>query len=216
MAEKTKEEAALGQTDASGLEALRHKLETELKKLPPEQVQKAKAEIEDLLSGGMRWAELLTWPPEKLHELAKRGYDLYQTSLYQKAEIIFKGLTVLDPENFYYHQMLAACYQQQEKATEAIFEYSVALEIKPDDIVSRTNRGEVYLTMKIFELAGQDFAEAIRLDPEEKDRWGKRSRILKKKVDGILSTQRNSTSHGRRATSDKKKAATGTKGQADN
>jgi len=171
------------------LEELTEKLEKELAKVDPEKRQQGKAQIEEFLQGDLKWAELLDWPPEKLHETAKEGYRVYESGQYKQAEIIFKGLTVLDPENFYYHQMLGASFQQQEKYPEAVFEYSVAIDLKSDDIVSHTNRGEVYLNMKLFELAEKDFDGAIRLDPDEKDRWAKRSRLLKKKVRGILETQ---------------------------
>lgn len=181
------------------LEGLAEKLEAELKKVDPEKVKKSKVKIKEFLEGDLGWADLLDWPPEKLHETAKEGYRVYESGQYRQAEIIFKGLTVLDPENFYYHQMLAASFQQQEKLPEAIFEYSVAVDLNPEDIVSRTNRGEIYFNMKLFELAEKDFDGAIALDPHEKDRWAKRSRILKKKVRGILTTQKKKKAQARPA-----------------
>ena len=167
------------------LEELTNQLVTELKKVPQDQLKAAKVQVQDLLGGELKWAELVEWTSEKLHETAKQGYSQYEAGQYNKAEIIFKGLTVLDPDNFYYHQMLGATFQQQRKFPEAIVEYSIALDLKPADMTSLTNRGEVYYELKLWDLADADFDKAISLDPAGENRWANRSRLLKKKVIGI-------------------------------
>ncbi len=171
------------------LEELTAQLEEELKKVAPDKLAKAKEQVQDLLEGDLKWADLTEWTPERLHETAQEGYRQYETGQYDKAEILFKGLTVLDPDNYYYHQMLGACFQQQEKLPEAIVEYSISIDLKPVDIVSFTNRGEVYYQLKLWDLAEQDFSEAIRMDPKEEDRWANRARLLHKKLAGIRGSQ---------------------------
>lgn len=191
MADPTKEGASGSPPEAAGeptLEALTEQLKAELAKVPAEKLEEARGQVKEFLEGDMKWAALMSWTPEQLHEAAKEGYRQYDSGQYDKAEVIFKGLTVLDPDNFYYHQMLGACYQQQKKFPESIVEYSIAIDLKPDDITSVTNRGEVYFTLKIWDLAEHDFDEAIRLDPKEQDRWANRARMLKKKLVGIKET----------------------------
>ncbi len=168
---------------------LANQLEAELKKVPPQKLAEAQKQVADFLGGDLKWADLADWTPEKLHETAKEGYAQYEAAQYDQAEIIFKGLTVLDPDNFYYHQMLGACFQQQKKFAESIVEYSIAVDLKPDDITSFTNRGEVYYELKLWDLAERDFNEAIRLDTTGGDRWANRSRLLLKKLAGLRSTQ---------------------------
>lgn len=167
------------------LEELTERLQEELDKVPPEVMAEAREKVKDLLEGEMSWADLTEWTPERLLETAKEGYNRYDTGQFDKAEIIFKGLTVLDPENYYYHQMLGACNQQQDKLPEAIIEYSIAIDLLPEDITSITNRGEVYYQLKLWDLAEKDFDQAIALDPKAENRWANRARLLKKKLAGI-------------------------------
>ena len=170
-------------------EELTDRLEAELKKVPRAKLHSAQKQVKEVFGDDLKWADLTQWTPEKLHETAKLGYDQYEAGQFDKAEVIFKGLTVLDPDNFYYHQMLGASFQQQNKFPEAIVEYSIALDLKPDDITSFTNRGEVYYELKLWDLAEHDFNEAIRLDAKGEDRWANRARLLLKKLTGIRASQ---------------------------
>lgn len=167
------------------IDDLTKQLEEQISKLPADKLAEAQKQAKQFLEGDVKWADLAGWTPEKLHEAAKEGYRLYDTGQYGQAEVIFKGLSVLDPDNFYYHQMLGACFQQLKKNPEAVVEYSIAIELKPNDVTSLTNRGEVYYNLQLWDLAEQDFDAAIRLDPQEEDRWANRARILKKKVQGL-------------------------------
>ncbi len=177
-------------TDAGvSLEELSQQLEAELKKVAPDDLAAARKQVDDLLEGDLKWADLMEWTPERLHETAKEGYRQYEAAKYAQAEVIFKGLTVLDPDNFYYHQMLAASFQQQQKYPEAIVEYSIAVDLNPEDITSFTNRGEVYFELKLWDLADVDFDRAVSLDPAGQDRWANRSRLLKKKVTAIRNVE---------------------------
>ena len=178
--------ASAGET---GIDELTKRLEAELKKLPADKLKAAEEQVKEFVEGDVKWADLANWTPEQLHEAAKEGYRLYDTGQYAQSELIFKGLTVLDPDNYYYHQMLGACFQQLKKHPEAVVEYSIAIDLKRDDITSLTNRGEVYYNLQLWDLAEQDFDMAIRLDPKEQDRWANRARILMKKVRGLRSSQ---------------------------
>jgi predicted Zn-dependent protease len=164
------------------------------KKVPPEDLKEAEERVKEMLEGDMRWAELLEWPPEKLYETAQLGYRFYESGQYDKAEQIFKGLTILDPDNYYYHQILGAAYQQQKNYMEAVLEYSYALDLNDEDLVSRTNRGEVYFNMKAVKLAEQDFDDVIRRDSAGNDRWANRARMLQKKLATLKTMEQKSKS----------------------
>ena len=110
------------------------------------------------------------------------GFNQFQQGQYDSAERIFKGLTVIDPENYYYHQMLGATFQRKEKFPEAILEYSIAADLNVKDIVSVTNRGEVYFKLGIFELANVDFDRSIGMDPKNEDKWANRARMLREQI----------------------------------
>lgn len=161
------------------------KLDQVIKSLPKEKVEAAKKEVEELLKGDLSWMDILHAPPEKLWQMAELGYNHFKNGRYDKSEIIFKGLTVIDPDNYYYHQMLGATYQRQDKFPEAVLEYSMAVDLNAKDSVSLTNRGEVYFKIGIYELAEKDFNQSISLDTKGDDRWANRARMLKKQVEMI-------------------------------
>ncbi len=164
------------------LEAAIPQIEEALKKVPADKLAAAKKEAEKFLSGDMSWADLTQYTPEKQARMAEMGFNQFRLAQYDSSEKIFKGLTVIDPDNFYYHQMLGATFQRKEKHAEAILEYSIAMDLNPGDVVSITNRGEIYFKLGIFELASVDFDRAIGLDPKNEDKWANRARMLKEQI----------------------------------
>jgi Flp pilus assembly protein TadD len=158
------------------------KVEAVLKTLPADKLAQVKKEADKILQGDLSWADLSQYTPEKLLKIAELGYEQFRLGQYDRSERIFKGLTVVDPDNYYYHQMLGATFQRKEKFPEAIVEYSVAADLNPKDLVSLTNRGEIYFKLGIYELAGVDFDRAIALDAKSDDQWANRSRMLKEQV----------------------------------
>lgn len=158
------------------------KLEEVLKKVSPEQLGAAKKETDKLLAGDLSWADLSKYTPERLMQIAELGFNQFKIGQYDSAERLFKGLTVIDPDNYYFHQMLGATFQRKEKYPEAILEYSVAVDLNAKDLVSITNRGEVYFKLGIFEMATPDFEKAIGLDPKSEDKWANRARMLREQI----------------------------------
>lgn len=157
-------------------------LEAALKQVPPDQLGAAKKEADKLLAGDLSWADLSKYTPERLMQIAELGFNQFRIGQYDSAERLFKGLTVIDPDNYYFHQMLGATFQRKEKYPEAIIEYSVASDLNPSDLVSITNRGEVYFKLGIFEMATIDFDRAILLDPKNEDKWANRARMLREQI----------------------------------
>ncbi len=158
------------------------KIEEALKSVPAEKISTAQKEVDRLMKGDLSWADFSQYTPEKLLLFAEMGYNQFTLGQYDSAEKIFKGLTVIDPENYYYHQMLGATFQRKDKLPEAIVEYTVAYDVNPNDIVSLTNRGEIYFMMGIYEMAMGDFDKAIGLDPKSEDKWANRARMLREQI----------------------------------
>jgi tetratricopeptide (TPR) repeat protein len=158
------------------------KVEQALKQVPAEHLEKAKKEVDKMLSGDLSWADLSQYTPERLMQIAELGFNQFRVGQYDSAERLFKGLTVIDPDNYYFHQMLGATFQRKEKHAEAIVEYSVAADLNPSDVVSFTNRGEVYFKLGVFELAIADFDKAIALDAKSEDKWANRARMLREQI----------------------------------
>ncbi len=158
------------------------RLEEALKKVPPDKLAQARKEIDKLFSGDLSWADLSQYTPERMMKIAEMGYGQFCLGRYDSAERIFKGLTVIDPVNFYYHQMLGAAFQRKEKYPEAVMEYSIAVDLNPGDVVSLTNRGESYLKLGVLELANADFDRAIGLDAKNENKWANRARMLREQA----------------------------------
>lgn len=176
------EEEATPQSFEEAIASYLPKIEETLKTLPPEKVAEAKKDVDKLMQGDLSWADLSKYTPDKLLKIAEAGYQQFKLGQYDSAERLFKGLTVIDPGNYYYHQMLGATFQRKEKSPEAIVEYSVAVDLNPKDLVSMTNRGEIYLKMGIVELANADFDKAISLDPKGTDKWANRAKMLREQA----------------------------------
>jgi len=183
VATKKKEsKEVVPQSFAEVVAASVEKLEQVLKNVPQDKLAQAKKEVDRLLEGDLSWADLAQYTPEKIFKIAEMGYHQFQIGKYDSAERLFKGLTVIDPDNYYYHQMLGATFQRKEKYPEAVVEYSVAVDKNSKDVVSLTNRGEVYFKLGIYELANADFDKAIGLDAKGDNAWANRAKMLREQI----------------------------------
>src|SRR5262249_33716878 len=68
------------------------KVEEALKRIPKEQLEKAKKEVDRMLSGDLSWADLSQYTPERLMQIADLGFNQFRIGQYDSAERLFKGL----------------------------------------------------------------------------------------------------------------------------
>lgn len=158
-------------------------IEEQYKDVPAEEVERGARKIKDFIDDKLNWAQLFDFTPEMLFQVAEFGFMQFKTGRYEDAERVFKVLTVLDWNNAYYHSVMGSILQRQKRYGEAIAEYSQAIELDPDDIVSYTNRGEVLLMHGILDEATADLDQAMRLDPDGEDEFANRARVLRKEID---------------------------------
>ncbi|MBI2501066.1 MAG: hypothetical protein HYW02_06320 [Deltaproteobacteria bacterium] len=191
MATKKKDDSrkSKGEEAASASIPLFAQLEEALKKVPTEKLKEAKSRVSDLMKGDLKWTELFDLSPEKLKQMGEVAYEQFKSGSYASAEKILKGLTVIDPDNYYYHQVLGAAYQRQNKFSEAVLEYSVAIDLNGKDVVSMTNRGESYVKLGLHPLAVKDFDKAIAADESGNDKWANRARMLKEQL-GVIEKEK--------------------------
>ncbi|MFH1874111.1 MAG: tetratricopeptide repeat protein [Pseudomonadota bacterium] len=154
------------------------KLEDQLKDVPEAELKKGSQKIIDYLEGKIGWAELFNFTPEMLFQMAEFGYNQFKFGRYEDAERVFKVLTVLDWNNHYYHSMMGTILQRQKRYGEAMAEYAQAIELFPQDTVSLTNRGEIFMMHNLITEAKADFEQAIATDPTGEDKWANRARVL--------------------------------------
>lgn len=178
---KVKDKKPLPVTDE--VEPFFQELEKRLKNVPQEEIEAGAKKISDFLDGRIGWGDVFNFTPEQMEQMAEMGYTHFKVGRYQDAERFFKVLTILDWDNFYYHSMLGSILQRQKRDGEAIVEYSQALESNPNDIVSLTNRGEIFMKHGWLNNAGQDFDKAAALDPTAENKWANRARVLKEQLE---------------------------------
>jgi tetratricopeptide (TPR) repeat protein len=130
------------------------------------------------LFGKITWAQLEGMTMEQAYSIAEFGYTMYQQGRYKDSRTLFEGLVIGNPYDPYFHAMLGAIYTKLDMHEEAAQEFSIAIELDPEDINSYVNRGELLLQHGEFEYAMEDLKAAIDLDPEGKNPASLRARAL--------------------------------------
>lgn len=160
-------------------------MEERYRDVPEAEVERGAKKIHDFIEGKINWAELFSFTPDMLFQMAEFGFTQFKVGRYGDAERVFKVLTVLDWNNAYYHSVMGSILQRQSRFGEAIAEYSQAIELDPKDIVSYTNRGEIFLQYGLFDEAKADFEKAMELDPAGEDGFANRARMLTQQLKKI-------------------------------
>ena len=73
---------------------------------------------------------------------------------------------------------MGSILQREKRYGEAVAEFSQAIQLYGDDVVSLTHRGEIYLQHGLLEEAKADLARAAKLDAKGEDKWANRARML--------------------------------------
>ncbi len=167
------------------LEKFFKRIEEDFKDTPKELMEVGSERVIDFIKSDITWSEMFNIPKKVVKDMVEYGYLQFQTGRYEEAERFFKMLTVMDWKNSYYHSMMGSILQRQKRYGEAVAEYSEAIKLNPNDMVSLTNRGEVYMLHKVFDKAIADFEKAASFDPKKEDKWANRARALRVKIEQI-------------------------------
>lgn len=172
-------------------------LETLLERIDPKDTEQALQDMEAFVEGDATWAEVQGLPKQMLFDMAEQAYLKFRGGRLEEAKAIFHGLSLLDHTIAYFHTALGAIYQKEKNFFDALAQYTLALELDPQDITAYANRGEVYYMMDMPEDAIKDFDQANGLDNEKKDPWANRARFLKQKlIKELKELEGKETSHG--------------------
>jgi len=134
--------------------------------------------FQELLQGHDNLVDALGMSLEDILALALVAQQLAQQGQLEEAQRLLEGLVAVDPTNPYLHTCLGTVYMQREMKEEARAAFGVALAFNPEDIVAHTYAGELALEAGEVEAAVQHFQKAVELDPEGKDPFANRARIL--------------------------------------
>jgi tetratricopeptide (TPR) repeat protein len=134
--------------------------------------------LQQIARGEIKAREVLEVNPDQMAAVLTVGHLLYENGKLAEAQRIFDGLLVLDSKNPFVHAMLGSIYQKQQRFQLAYRHYTRAVDVFPQDIVSLLNRGEILLRFGKFNEAAADFKAAVDLDPEQKNPFANRARLL--------------------------------------
>jgi tetratricopeptide (TPR) repeat protein len=134
--------------------------------------------LKRFIMGEITWGQLQGLTMEEAYAFAELGYTQFEQGRYDEAQSIFEGLVISNPYDAYFHTMLGAIYARKDMQEEAAEEYTIAIELDPENIAAHVNRAEILLQHGEFEIAMNDLRAAIKLDPKGEDPSGIRARAL--------------------------------------
>lgn len=136
--------------------------------------------------GEITWAELTGLTMQEAYAFAEIAYNLFEQGKYDQAQTIVEGLVISNPYDGYFHGLLGAIYGRKGMHEEAAEEYSIALELDPQNLSAYVNRAEILLQHGEIELALKDLKAAVDLDPKGEKPFGVRARALAAATASIL------------------------------
>lgn len=163
--------------------ALKKKLQEYLKTVPESEKQKTYRDYQRFVNGDVTWGEIRKISKRLQKEIARVAYMHFKFKRFEKAETLYKGLTIADHTNWFFRASLAAVYQKQKRFEEAADEYSKALYIKPDANLCLINKAECLMMLKEYDEAHEDLEKVLRSDLADNSPWKMRAHMLKNRVD---------------------------------
>lgn len=136
--------------------------------------------------GEITWAELTGLTMQDAYAFAEIAFNLFEQGKYDQAQTIVEGLVISNPYDGYFHSLLGSIYGRKGMHEEAQEEYSIALELNPNDLASHVNRAEILLQHGEIEKALMDLKHAVELDPKGEQPFGIRARALAQATASVL------------------------------
>ena len=104
-----------------------------------------------------------------IEKIKKEGNNLYDQKKYEEAIKVYSQALKLDPDHKKYNSIIlinrSLCYQKLEKYNEAINDANLSIKINPKYARAYTKRANIYLLLKNYKAAINDFEKAKKLDP---------------------------------------------------
>lgn len=157
---------------------LKARLEEYLQNLPAQERDEQVRLIQKYVAGEMTWAEIKNVPQSLLKQLARVAYARYKVGDLKTAELLFKCLSIVDHQNWYYRSALGTILQKQSQFEAAVEEFNLVQELYPNEVTSLVNRGICWAKLKEYDLAMEDFSRVSELSLDINHPWVKKARLL--------------------------------------
>jgi tetratricopeptide (TPR) repeat protein len=169
------------------LEKFIAQLEEAFRDVPETVVQEGARSVVEYFKGRRTLAQMFNITPDMQRFMLEHGYNQMKTGRYDDADRIFKVLTFLDWNNPYFHSVRGSILQRQKKYGEAVAEYSEAIKLNSNDIVSLVNRAEIFLAHGHVPYAQHDLNQALGCTDVDAQ-WIERAKTMKDRIAQALST----------------------------
>jgi tetratricopeptide (TPR) repeat protein len=136
--------------------------------------------------GEITWAELTGLTMQDAYAFAEIAFNLFEQGKYDQAQTIVEGLVISNPYDGYFHSLLGSIYGRKGMHEEAQEEYTIAIELNPNDLAAHVNRAEILLQHGEIEKALLDLKKAVDLDPKGEQPFGIRARALAQATASVL------------------------------
>lgn len=93
------------------------------------------------------WRSILGWSDEALEELRFSGFSFLREGHYQKAQLFFEALIILDPKSSYDAQTLGALYLQMGQNNKALKLLEHALKLDPHHEPTQLNKAKALFAL---------------------------------------------------------------------
>lgn len=127
---------------------------------------------------GINLGAALGYTELDMSHLVELAFKMLEEGKLDNARVIYEGVHALNPENVDAMMGLGAIYTHQKHFPQAIELFSRVLEAEPDNLFSRLQRGESYISEggeENLALAVEDFKKIMEVDPKVESREAKRA-----------------------------------------
>ncbi|MCQ2816491.1 MAG: DnaJ domain-containing protein [archaeon] len=153
---------------------------------------KAKTQMRALLLNNMELEKYtdLQNKIDQIEDLKAKANKLFKEGKLDEAIAEYTKLIEFDPSNKNFNAVIlgnrSLCYKKQDKLMEALKDVNLALKLNPNYVSGYLRRGNVYMAMKMYDDAKDDFTKVKTLQPNNTE------------VDNLIKQAVNSTSKARK------------------
>lgn len=146
----------------------------------------ADRKVQALMAGDVSINEALGLDHSKAPKLVRLAASMFREKKYGDAALLAELATLGDPKMFRAWALRGASLAKDKKAHEAIPCLLQALSLRPDDVASWTDLGELYLQLLDYDKATEALKQAMTLDKDAKHPAGRRARAVAGRAMALL------------------------------
>ncbi len=153
------------------------------------------ADLQKLLLGRKNLKEAFELSDDRISALTSYAAGAAEHQNWEDALFLLSGLELIDPDNAGVHTCLGILLMQRKQWELAIAEFQYTLSCDPGQIAAWTNLGEIRFQQGNIKEAILMWKKAIEFDPQGKDRFASRARLLLETVTEMMRDYKKEGQH---------------------